>query len=130
MKKYLILITMFLVTGCGAGRSQAQPPAMMGGGDSGMMARHHAQVPEQYAGLTSPDVTDDALLRGAGIYKINCLACHGETAAGDSVAGAALDPFRPRLGILPKCCRMRLSFTVLARVELNFKQPCPPGRMF
>ena len=55
MKKYLILFAVILLAGCGgAGDSQEQFP-MMGGGDSGMMARHHAQVPDDYAGLTAPE---------------------------------------------------------------------------
>lgn len=125
MKKYLILFTMFLVTGCAAGRSQAQPPAMMGGGDSGMMARHHAQVPEQYAGLTSPDVTDDALLRGAEIYKINCLACHGETAAGDGVAGAALNPLPSPIGHTSQMLSDELVFYRISEGGVEFQTAMP-----
>lgn len=125
MKKYLILFTMFLVTGCAAGGSQAQPPVMMGGGDSGMMARHHAQVPEQYAGLTSPDVTDDALLRGAEIYKINCLACHGETAAGDGVAGAALNPLPSPIGHTSQMLSDELVFYRISEGGVEFQTAMP-----
>lgn len=125
MKKYLILFTMCLVTGCGAGSSQAQPPAMMGGGDSGMMARHHAQVPEQYAGLTSPDLTDDALLRGAEIYKINCLACHGETAAGDGVAGAALNPLPSPIGHTSQMLSDALVFYRISEGGVEFQTAMP-----
>jgi len=96
MKKYLIFLTAILLAGCG---SQTSFPmmgggetGMMGGGDSGMMQRHHAQVPSEYAGMTSPKATDESLLRGAEVYKTNCLSCHGETGLGDGPAGAALDP--------------------------------------
>ena len=92
MKKYLILFVAILLAGCGGtGDSQEQVP-MMGGGDSGMMARHHAQVPDEYVGLTAPESTDESIARGADIYKLNCVSCHGETGAGDGVVGASLDP--------------------------------------
>jgi len=95
MKKYLLIFLSLLLAGCGAGNSQFP---MMGGGDSGMMARHHAQIPDEYAGLTAPEATDDSILRGAEIYKTNCAACHGETGAGDGAAGAALDPLPAAIG--------------------------------
>ncbi|HNK64545.1 MAG TPA: cytochrome c [Anaerolineales bacterium] len=88
MKKYLAFLTAILLAGCG---SQTSFP-MMGGGDSGMMQRHHAQVPSEYAGMTSPEVTDESLVRGADVYKTNCISCHGETGLGDGPAGAALEP--------------------------------------
>lgn len=64
---------------------------MMGNG-SGMEARHHAKVPEPYAGLTAPEVTDESLISGEQIYVQNCLVCHGETGMGDGPAATGLDP--------------------------------------
>jgi len=93
MKKYLLIFLSLLLAGCGrAGNSTEQSPMMGGGGDSGMMSRHHAQVPEQYAGMTAPEATDESIARGADLYKVNCVSCHGETGAGDGAAGAVLNP--------------------------------------
>jgi high-affinity iron transporter len=61
--------------------------------DSGMMARHQAVIPEEYAGRTSPIPADDASLqRGAALYAPNCASCHGDGGMGDGPAGAALNP--------------------------------------
>jgi mono/diheme cytochrome c family protein len=58
-----------------------------------MMARHHADIPEPYAGLTNPVPADDASLdRGAEIYGTYCASCHGDGGMGDGPAGANLDP--------------------------------------
>jgi mono/diheme cytochrome c family protein len=58
-----------------------------------MMARHHAAVPEPYAGLTNPVVADQASFdRGADLYGTHCASCHGDGGMGDGPAGAALDP--------------------------------------
>lgn len=98
MKKYILIFLSLLLAGCGAaGNSQGQIP-MMGGGDSGMMARHHAQIPDEYTGLTAPEATDESTLRGAEIYKTNCASCHGDTGAGDGAAGAALNPLPAPIG--------------------------------
>jgi mono/diheme cytochrome c family protein len=73
------------------------PPGMrlgMGRGPrSGMMARHHAPIPTEYAGLTNPVPADEASLeRGADLYFTHCASCHGDGGMGDGPAGAALDP--------------------------------------
>ena len=60
---------------------------------SGMMARHHAQIPEEYAGLTNPMPADEnSLARGAAIYEQHCTSCHGDGGMGDGPAGQQLDP--------------------------------------
>jgi mono/diheme cytochrome c family protein len=65
----------------------------MGMGDDGMMTRHHAEIPEEYAGLRNPVPADDeSLERGAARYATNCASCHGDGGMGDGPAGAALDP--------------------------------------
>ncbi len=59
----------------------------------GMMERHHASVPADYANLSNPVVADDeSLTRGAALYGANCASCHGDGGMGDGPAGAALDP--------------------------------------
>ncbi len=65
----------------------------MGGPGSGMMARHHAQIPPDYAGLTNPIPPDQAsLTRGAAHYATYCVNCHGAGGMGDGVIAQSLDP--------------------------------------
>ncbi|HID50504.1 MAG TPA: cytochrome c [Anaerolineae bacterium] len=60
---------------------------------SSMMARHHAAIPEEYAGLTNPTSADEASIeRGAEIYAAQCASCHGDGGMGDGPAAANLDP--------------------------------------
>jgi mono/diheme cytochrome c family protein len=62
------------------------------GRTSGMMERHRATIPAEYAGLTSPVVADEeSLARGAEAYA-SCAACHGDGGLGDGPAADALDP--------------------------------------
>jgi mono/diheme cytochrome c family protein len=92
MKKLLwtALLTLFLAA-CGAQGNGTSPGMGMGGG--GMMARHHAEVPAEYAGLTNPIPADEASLeRGAQLYATNCASCHGEGGMGDGPAAPALNP--------------------------------------
>ena len=67
---------------------------MMGRGmGGGMMARHHATVPEEYAGLSNPISADDASIeRGGDIYVTHCATCHGDGGMGDGPAAAGMDP--------------------------------------
>ena len=63
------------------------------GPGSGMMARHHAVLPAEYAGLTNPVAADaQSLARGQELYQVNCATCHGEDGLGNGPAGQALDP--------------------------------------
>jgi mono/diheme cytochrome c family protein len=63
------------------------------GPGSGMMDRHHAQVPDEYAGLTNPiPENDESLARGAEIYATQCATCHGDYGNGDGPGGVSLDP--------------------------------------
>jgi mono/diheme cytochrome c family protein len=65
----------------------------MGMQGNGMMARHHAQIPEEYAGLTNPIQADEASLeRGAALYITNCASCHGDGGMGDDPVGSSLNP--------------------------------------
>jgi hypothetical protein len=57
------------------------------------MMRHHAEIPEDYAGITNPIPSGEASLeRGAALYTTHCASCHGDGGMGDGPAGAALDP--------------------------------------
>jgi mono/diheme cytochrome c family protein len=63
------------------------------GGQSGMMARHQAPIPETYAGLSNPVLAyEESLARGAELYATNCASCHGDGGMGDGPAGTTLDP--------------------------------------
>jgi mono/diheme cytochrome c family protein len=113
-----LLFTVLLITGCAADTAVPDPdqtagsqsasaaasepasgatapdvgPMRMGPG-SGMMARHHAQVPDEYAGLLNPVAADEeSLERGAAIYEQYCTSCHGDGGMGDGPAGQQLDP--------------------------------------
>ncbi|RMF00360.1 MAG: hypothetical protein D6768_12955 [Chloroflexi bacterium] len=99
MKKSLLLLTgaLALVTlaGCGQAISGAIPGMGMMGemGPGGMMARHHATIDSEYAGLTNPVAPDaESLARGESLYTLQCATCHGDGGMGDGPAGVALDP--------------------------------------
>lgn len=63
------------------------------GRSSGMMERHQAPIPEDYAGLASPvEATEASLDRGAELYVTYCATCHGDGGMGDGPTGAQLDP--------------------------------------
>ncbi len=99
---YLLLAA--LLAGCAGAETEAVEPAQvepttgtnmgMGMGmRGGMMARHHAQIPAEYAGLSNPVTADEESIgRGAAIYAAQCASCHGDGGMGDGPAGAALDP--------------------------------------
>ncbi len=79
---------------------------MMGGGNGGMMRgmgpqmreRHMAQIPAEYAGLTSTVAADaDSLARGKAHFDQFCASCHGNEGLGDGPAAQALDPAPPML---------------------------------
>jgi len=92
MKKIILLsLSIVLLTACGAQAESFVPG--MGMGNNNMMNRHHAQIPEEYAGLTNPTPSDEASLeRGAKLYATNCASCHGDGGMGDGPAAAALNP--------------------------------------
>ncbi len=65
----------------------------MGMGNNGMMTRHSAPIPEEFAGLTSPVAADEAsLARGQEIFTTHCVVCHGESGMGDGPSAVNLDP--------------------------------------
>lgn len=88
-KTTLIVLLIVLLTACSAPGNETSP----GMGNNGMMTRHHAEIPAEYAGLTNPVPPDEeSLARGAELYAVNCASCHGDGGMGDGPAGAALDP--------------------------------------
>jgi len=69
----------------------------MGSGMMGNMVRHQYLMrnglPEEYENWTNPlPSAKETISAGQRLYSINCASCHGETGAGDGVAGKALDP--------------------------------------
>ena len=54
------------------------------GPGSGMMARHHAPIPAEYAGISNPVAADqNSLQQGAELYGTYCVSCHGDGGMGD-----------------------------------------------
>lgn len=90
MKKVILLVVpMFLIAAC-ASQDGGMGPGM---GGNGMMERHHAEIPAEYAGITNPIPADtESLERGGELYTVNCASCHGDGGMGDGPAGSALDP--------------------------------------
>lgn len=63
------------------------------GRSSGMMERHQAPIPEDYAGLASPvEATEASLERGGELFVTYCATCHGDGGMGDGPTGAQLEP--------------------------------------
>lgn len=48
-------------------------------------------VPAEYAGMKNP-LSAESSAQGAGVFKNNCVSCHGEDGYGDGIASQALDP--------------------------------------
>ena len=66
---------------------------MSRGQGGGMMARHHATIPDEYSGLTNPVPADETSIgRGGEIFATHCANCHGDGGMGDGPAAAELDP--------------------------------------
>ena len=73
--------------------TQADPMGGFMGVGMGMMQRHHASVPAEYASLSSPVAADqESLARGGEIFTTHCASCHGDSGLGDGPTGTLLDP--------------------------------------
>lgn len=114
--RYVILIAALFIAGCVApppvapAKPAAEPAAADAtaipvaestdvqaaagfGPESGMMERHHADVPAEYIDLVNATPADkDSLERGQMVFAAQCETCHGPTGMGDGPAGQALDP--------------------------------------
>lgn len=90
MKKVILLVIPMLLLAACTSQDSGMGPGM---GGNGMMERHHAEIPTEYAGLTNPIPSDEeSLKRGSELYTVNCASCHGDGGMGDGPAGSALDP--------------------------------------
>lgn len=72
-----VALAALLLTACGNEKT-AMPEAL----DS---------VPAEFSGKANP-FGPDAAVEGAGVYKVYCASCHGETGLGDGAAGMSLVP--------------------------------------
>lgn len=106
MRKLIIFGALLLLISCGAqseeetavsnepaneSSSNSGSPGMGMGG--GMMARHMAPIPDDYAELGSPvAATEESLMRGGELFTTYCASCHGDGGMGDGPAAANLDP--------------------------------------
>ena len=92
---FLSLIPLLLIAACAA-NTRGQSSGMMTTGmrmDAGMMQRHMATLPAEYAYRANPVAVDAAsLMRGKTIYEAKCMTCHGDTGRGDGPAAANLNP--------------------------------------
>lgn len=63
------------------------------GAMGGMMERHNAPIPAEYASATNAVGPDAAsLVRGEIVYSANCASCHGDGGLGDGPAAVGLNP--------------------------------------
>jgi mono/diheme cytochrome c family protein len=94
MRNVFIFLGLVMILAACSSQSQETPPGVgIGMGDNGMMSRHHAEVPAEYAGLKNPiPANSSSLERGASLYATNCASCHGDGGMGDGPAASALDP--------------------------------------
>jgi mono/diheme cytochrome c family protein len=99
MRKLLTLLSILLVvalTACFTSRGDTfrNNNSQLGmGPGSGMMDRHHVQVPREYSELRNPiSANDESLERGRNIYTEYCATCHGDYGNGDGPGGVSLDP--------------------------------------
>lgn len=94
MKNYHILIFgLIFIAACGPREAETLLEYGPMGMGSGMGSRHHARVPEPFAGLVNPIPADeDSLSRGEEIFTQNCATCHGDGGMGDGPGGSNLDP--------------------------------------
>ena len=86
-----VLLVALMLSGCAGAAEKLNTQPGMGMG-SGMSSRHHAVIPEEYAGLSSPILEETDIEKGGELYTKLCASCHGEGGMGDGLSAAALDP--------------------------------------
>lgn len=75
----------FSVAGCGG---NAKPV-----GNAGATAKQRPETPADFKDKKNPFAgKDDAIKAGEGLFKAQCVSCHGPQADGNSDAGKALNP--------------------------------------
>jgi mono/diheme cytochrome c family protein len=89
-KIYLSAVVIaLLLSGCGGQIERSVGEPMV---ENGMSSRHHAEVPDVFAGLTSPSLSKAEIDKGGELYTKLCVSCHGDGGMGDGPAAASLDP--------------------------------------
>ena len=127
MKKLLLItLSIILLTACAPKEEPFFPGMGMG---NNMMNRHHAQVPEEYAGQTNPVTADEASFeRGAELYTTYCASCHGDGGMGDGPAGAALDPAPSPIAHTSQMMADDYLFWRVSEGGLEFSTSMPPWK--
>ncbi len=94
MKKlFCLIIILSILAACTPKEAALSPEIRPMGMGSGMGSRHHAKIPEPYAGQVNPVPADEVSFdRGGEIYAQNCATCHGDGGMGDGPGGSNLDP--------------------------------------
>ena len=87
-----VLFGALVLSGCGGKAPESETGFEMMDPGHGMSMRHHAPVPEEYANLQSPNLSDSDLETGRELYDRMCASCHGDSGMGDGPSAAALDP--------------------------------------
>ena len=130
MKKLtLIVLSMLLLAACSSQADEFRPGMGMGGDN--MMMRHHAQVPDEYAGMTNPIASDEASLeRGAALYTTNCASCHGDGGMGDGPVGAALDPAPAPIAHTSQMMADDYLYWRISEGGTEFATSMPPWKVF
>ena len=94
-----------------------------------MGARHHAQVPTDFAGLTNPIPADaDSIARGQEVYNAQCITCHGDYGNGDGPAGESLDPAPAPIAHTAQMMSDAYLFWRITEGGIPFETGMPPYR--
>lgn len=89
---FTALLGILFLSGCGGKPTEPGKGFEMMGSGSGMSMRHHAPVPDEYANLQSPELSDSEIASGGELYTRMCAACHGEAGLGDGPSATSLNP--------------------------------------
>lgn len=101
MQRYFVLGLLMVgtITACAAPKQEVSAGGStdvgmgrMGELSSDMMDRHHASIPEEYTEVSASIASPESVERGAEVYAIHCMTCHGGSGMGDGPGGTGLDP--------------------------------------